>query len=1563
MLTTALLIAVLGGEPQCALDLKSCTAKYGDGTFGLAWSRLRQETRKPYNETLRAGDVDPVCTMAHWMSVDQCNSQCPFRFVITAPASLQMTVCLKDSDFEPYDLPAHIDQTHPLHAKEFELIAVGNNATTREGCFADDYNSTYSPSVSGKIALMRESSTCDSPQRALNAKTSGAVFSIEASKSTYNSINNHMTSIDGTISSDSPLKTFPVMKMPQHFSSVLFEQLDQGVSIVGKVELACDPVSTVETQLSWDEQNICPYPRLADVCQRQPLRHNRICNRCPLEFLLGGDAGKTVCLWGNNLLPRKASTTMLDAAVTQSNDVLLLGATGCAAIDYAGLKGKIVFVKQSYDCLEFQQVRLAEAAEVRLFVLIGRAASSTDLIEGPSQFVNIPVHSLSQDHLEVWENVTNGITADGDGNVYLPAGRLQAGVEVLYTWPTAPPALIQEEKLSEEEDFVWSSTVVFCMVLIALQIVVLAMIIGYQRRYAIDIPNVNRHKNEREGCSIPLGIASMGVSLSLLFIIALVAFLLAYMAGKDSTDTALEDGRTATTQTFVGAVENVESLAKDMSLLIINRVSDEMQSLSKRIESKASTIKFLHRDYDGTWDSFDSVFEAKMEIGFIEDSILTYVYTTNGYFSSRYLRQIDYTGIASDTVGWGYDLYVYAYSVLYRYSYPYGIKSAQMYNVSNMLGGYFGSPVEFVRELPERSMKYHITKRNFLMVEEFMALPLSIFTPLYNRFGDFMGAVESRIQLTLIGTLIDNAVTGASMQNMSAMLVDLTDFTLVAATPDLRVKRVEMVIFASAGTQHLTDTLHSVFDSYETKLKAFAFYANNTENGWIGHSGSFDQQKHYIDRLNEFNLVRIGVDAGKVVDVGPNNYDLEMRGGSCGDCTEYDATLQKTVMRFDGSNVLHMYNNITTSHPLVASTRTSADTQPFASSAEEFQKTKIFSDGTECVLIDYIEPWSAPVTSCLLRPTFMIADGGAFTIHLKVKPDQLYNTDWPNSDTPRLFTDTLEGEASVRIFANGQLFLNVISYGCVTDAVPGGLPVGQWSTLTAVVYQSEAGRHCEMYVNGEIHHARMATVYWDSRFSDQPYYLGMGFKGLMDDISIFSAMRVLPTEIMNLHLTGDLIREVPSKVYYASTERFLMDGEVTGIDWSIATLLPEDDVLRNVSANNAKIQTNLVIQEDNTQKKLRQKLNETAMVLVVIGLFSVTIFLIFNNLLTRPFANYAVLMTEASIMHIDEVPRGESYISELRAMNRAMIVLLKNLKEYKSYMPQSLQLDTIDTDDVTGSQSSDHRRSSVVSKAASILSRSSASRSRRSGLRSSGCSGNDRVKLQVSVAGQKRMELMCQLAKKKFSYIVINMRGWHAHMHQRKSEEILSIHSGVLQSILGCFAFNKGIAEVFTGDRFMCSFNAARITGNHKVAAAATAVLVGDKMRTDFSLSVSSSVVSGEGRVGNMGNDSMKRFSFVSPVVTWGHALERLARVREVAVLADHFVTDDVKCHYKMKLADQVSFPKRHPKPIRVAELCGKTDTRHADEWMYEMQEAEKGDVYKTWNDWATGIFEGRYEV
>eukprot|EP00754_Rhynchopus_humris_P048484 Rhum_TRINITY_DN7812_c0_g2::Rhum_TRINITY_DN7812_c0_g2_i1::g.24750::m.24750 len=181
-----------------------------------------------------------------------------------------------------------------------------------------------------------------------------------------------------------------------------------------------------------------------------------------------------------------------------------------------------------------------------------------------------------------------------------------------------------------------------------------------------------------------------------------------------------------------------------------------------------------------------------------------------------------------------------------------------------------------------------------------------------------------------------------------------------------------------------------------------------------------------------------------------------------------------------------------------------------------------------------------------------------------------------------------------------------------------------------------------------------------------------------------------------------------------------------------------------------------------------------------------------------------------------------------------MVLMTRNLKEYKAYMPQSVLADT------------DEEEESAHNSATSPTSRGS-SRSN-----SKITHNSDVASAVAKEAGARRAGMALSISRKKCTFAVVNLVGFHAKVSSLSEKKVVDTHGKVVESVLKAAHGTKGICDGFSGDRFLLSFNGWKTLASHRVAGCTAGVMLRDDLKEEHGFAISSAVVCGEARVGNM---------------------------------------------------------------------------------------------------------------
>ena len=1557
----ALGAAVLAGEPQCPdkMDIPSCLAGYKGGLLSRALGG-----KLPPEEA-----ASVLCDPEAQAKRDSCNFECAHRFVVSSPAEYAFSACVQDNDFSPYTGASHVDENHPMNRRELPITVAFADA-----CLPSSY-----AGVNGTLVVnFQIGRGCGAAGLQLPVAAAGGLGLVHVGWS--NSLAHE--SYGGLVASGARI---PSVYMRSSYGQMLRDGAVRGVSLRGYFEMNCNtPVATAAPKLPVSDN--CPTLSLIGRCNSEADPTHRLCNRCPLQ-VSAGVGGSPVCLWGNGLVPRDGRHEMKNVLQLPADGVRAVfmksvGTAGCEDGDYRDVAGAVVFVEHTPlrvgavaycpgSTAALHAARAGAIAYVHVAPLDGRAED----IAGPGHFIDIPVHTtLPSANTAIRAIFFAGRREEIARGSQHPLERYH--VQVRFTDEAVADAYVPKQDnapastpLEFAEDlsaFKWTPGVIVALV----AIIVLCGLIGHnlvRQHAAAVLPSTQGGKQ-----TVPLSVASMGLSVSLVLIIAAIAFALAYTAGQSATDTALDDGKNAARQTYESALGNVEDqaqqIAKGATLQVVQILSNYIETGERSVSAATKAFK----DADVGWASWSQKIQ-----GFI-DAVLPYCCANSndwnkwpaGWVVSALSVQDFFVNHRSSTdarpdalrndglphvsvtengslYGFASDLPVGPFGTRYSYQalLPPGVADSPL----TRIGGWPGDRRAVVAGRPNGHNTWMVQRDSVPWDRssfEYLNNPVSVLTPVYNRRGVFLAGAEASIDSSVFARQMQETLKAdASLGNMTVVVFErTTSYLLVVSNSDY--SRVPDQFFLKGGyVPHFQ--LNVLSDSLPVENNALFYFLRSVRQQQT-LTAQFDQADWYTAKSHRvFHLQSTG---SGVADVSGNVHAVEHRGGSCGGCSRsvrlWDGGTGD-VMVFNGANAVFVYQNLTTDVPHVAETRVGSGA--WRSRVALYEQVRALSGvggGASQQCVTRADAFS-PEVRCMLRGDDFRTP---FSLFARFRP----SADVSEQDnSQQIFTEAGVGETSVRMYANGAVLLNVLAYGCATKPVTGGTKAGEWVSVVFV----RSVTNCTTYVNGEFWDSNFIVPGYKAALHGVPFEVGRGFVGEMAELQLLN-VSANGREAAGLHATGEFTRDVPKKKWLLEVDRIVREGTTsTGLDWIVATMMPREDVMRRVDENNRVTLANLETRADNTEKELQQKTNETVMIIIAVALLSVFIFLVFNELLTRPFAQVCMVMADAAVMRIEEMPDISSRIQEINAMHRAMVLMTRNLKEYKAYMPQSVLADTSDDSDASGGTPSAGSRGSRGSRCSRAIDGVGAIPEGR-------LSGNS-ISHTVQEAGAKRSGMALSLSRKKVTFFLVNIVDFHETVHGKPDDKTVALHGSILTRILALAGSSKGICEVFSGDRFLVSFNGMRTVSNHRAAACRLSLLVRDDLQSEeMGLTVSGAVAGGDARCGNMGCDVMRRYSFVSAVLTWTYALERYARSLLCGILADQSIVRDLSPEFVVRTVWQVSFKKRlASSPMTVSQLLEVRVADGNEEWMYALTELTAGDPQALWNKFAEEVMGENWEV
>ena len=173
---------------------------------------------------------------------------------------------------------------------------------------------------------------------------------------------------------------------------------------------------------------------------------------------------------------------------------------------------------------------------------------------------------------------------------------------------------------------------IVCIVIAVLDLVVIVAIFLKQRSEAVQLPAEVRVTY----FSIPLGLASMGLSLTLLLLIAIVTFSLATVAGQDSTDKAIDNGKAALDLSYESSAKSTVDLSDTIRNNIIDRVLGSLRKEILTMEYRLKVVEDMFFGFDGSWAQFDArvltLWRMMRNADASYEDVGFQVFTTNGFF-------------------------------------------------------------------------------------------------------------------------------------------------------------------------------------------------------------------------------------------------------------------------------------------------------------------------------------------------------------------------------------------------------------------------------------------------------------------------------------------------------------------------------------------------------------------------------------------------------------------------------------------------------------------------------------------------------------------------------------------------------------------------------------------------------------------------------------------------------------------------------------------------------------------------------------------------------------------
>eukprot|EP01059_Diplonema_ambulator_P034250 TRINITY_DN758_c0_g1_i5.p1 TRINITY_DN758_c0_g1~~TRINITY_DN758_c0_g1_i5.p1 ORF type:complete len:814 (+),score=259.00 TRINITY_DN758_c0_g1_i5:810-3251(+) len=387
-----------------------------------------------------------------------------------------------------------------------------------------------------------------------------------------------------------------------------------------------------------------------------------------------------------------------------------------------------------------------------------------------------------------------------------------------------------------------------------------------------------------------------------------------------------------------------------------------------------------------------------------------------------------------------------------------------------------------------------------------------------------------------------------------------------------------------------------------------------------------------------------------------------------------------------------------------------------------------------------------------------------------------------------------------------------------------------------------------------------------------------------------------------------------NETYYFRTQR-LQPGP--GFDWFLTVAIDREYLLGAVEAASLAIKTDIQASNTKVDDDLRKASVILYVIIAVLVVVLVGVSVVFVLWITRPLLELQLNMFCVSTMKLEAVQETEmSALDEVKQMQVSFKQMLANIKEYRNYMPASVLCDDGDEEGEESSEGSTHSNSKKSS---------SMSVSQRSSWKAKGHEAA--AKLATG-----------DLKQKQVTYMTINMKQFLG----AESQETVKAHERYLTEVLESLKIHKGVPDTFSGDRVYMSWNAVKPVSGSSLHAVSMAWELRGKISGTYG------ICCGSARCGNMGCATMKKYTFLGGIVPAASLLERLNQVYKSTCLAAG-LPEQVTQNVYVKWVDRIQYDKLMKKPLLIVEPMQPKKVSE-EEWMYQLEQGDKGDPYKVYN-------------
>eukprot|EP01061_Rhynchopus_euleeides_P036365 TRINITY_DN612_c1_g2_i1.p1 TRINITY_DN612_c1_g2~~TRINITY_DN612_c1_g2_i1.p1 ORF type:complete len:1627 (+),score=444.93 TRINITY_DN612_c1_g2_i1:115-4995(+) len=1570
---------------RCTTNPDICNYKV-DFTFAEAY-RIR------YGLGIRDGDYktilgnpdfrEAICDADMWRKRSEACGGCAHEFVVTRGLPerfLNRPLCLSEVEMLPHTDMSHLTPEHPSHNKEMEVVTTNSTWWGQDGCRGN----WPQESLEGKIAIVPSCSwngwetMLPEPFR----KGVGAFIRFIQTTSLLKEENENRPPFDVHKDGFHNVTAFNGYSFPAfNIQGEILKANRAGTRVYGRVVSNCDKSfdvdsSTVDTSSYGGDT--CPGWKMThkDLCSTMPQESNRLCATCPLMLRDVKTGNDISCLYAPDLVPTRKTHLLRESLSFPLREKIIYFEmnsiqSNCDPNRFnSSWADRIVMFGMGHvhGCPRSDALLAAQVTGVRGVINV-----IPDRIRGSSYGLTVPSASTSNPV----DMVALATFMKASAEQFSGSGYRSWEVEVELYIPehinlTATPAPPLPEGLPvaqpDEDKLIEQPGVIAGIVIIPVVLILIIAKMVYTRKTSVPLPGGT------SGVSLSTG--STALSMAMAMLLTCITFGLTLNAGQRGVSKASDSGNTVARLATEMNTRNVKALTDGTVVQMLSTAREAFRSmLIRKRDTGMESVIYRNKDR-GEWgwrssiSSINSLFTVKEDPTVSGSITKTWgVYMREGGYldsdgNSNYRYNFDVNVGSSNR-----ELYDILKHMWYS-EIPKGESSTGMWLVNTYQADL---DVDGRFEFSEYQLPSPWWRGNYgpflSYVKAFNTggLPLGHYV-VSEPFFHYSYAVQQSLESHVSRNPIAENMTFCFYRE---------DGVIFAMTPGIDDLYQSVDFFGPslasgwgvpdvdpARSSHNTVgyKLTSIFNTRQVHFNAMGYRfleqfgtivaKKNIEGGTTAVTQTFDQ-KDYA-RMTSSVLLHVRADHS-LKDVSGNAWDVTV---TCWEvnstaCFTYGTGRFGASLKLDGTGSFTVLPYLTQRTPRVAATRVPGVTW---NSTKLVYNSTTSHDGID----DVITTWANNDGSQrrpVVRDRFHLMQ--QHSISLWVNPS-VSVTDHTNSS---LFVDTdNQKTASYRLTSDAQLLIHADMYGCMTSPVKGGLPVGQWTFITVSVNYARNNRFCAVYINGALHSRNTVSYKIDMPYSLDPYRLGVNFNGELDDVQ-FHNRSLSADDAKSMFETGDL-SPIQSKTY--STVAIGIDlHKPAGFPAMVYSLaVPNEDIVREAQAVADALMANLRVEQDNTNKQLDRNSIETLFIIATVLLLSALLFITFNHMLTKPFAAFAVEIDAVAQIDVDgmEPSTRTSMLLEINVMSKAMNTLVRNMKEFKSFMPLSMQ-ECVQGEESKSDKGDSDQKSVARSRTSSRTGGSRHGSHRAESLQRT-MTSDDSFALRSVYHNRAKFAtelLVATLSKRKMSFLVVNVKGFLRSMSGSSEREVIQGHQSYIQHCIDSSQQRNGMPETFSGDRVLISFNGVKTCSSHSEAAADTSLLIRDKWPEGFAEGVNMSLAVGSVRAGNIGAQAMRRYTMLGSSVTWVHALERFGCVNGKQIVSDGQFSDQVKGRYEFRHFAALSCPKYSSRTVLVTSFM-KAVRCVDDEWMYQLENAAKQSENGLWNTLFEHVVKGRWE-